>query len=69
MKQKTIITELFEDIEKFGWKVVSDKIKFYTRAEKDMLNLSYLKGKIDKANDSGDFEQYYNNNYGEEESN
>ena len=69
MKNKTIIEELFADIEKFGWDLVKDKINFYTRVEKDMLNLSYLKGKIDKTNDSGDFEQYYNNNYGEKESN
>ena len=44
MKNKTIITELFEDIEKFGWNLVKDKIHFYKNAEKLQIYDSFIAG-------------------------
>lgn len=81
MKNKTIITELFEDIEKFGWKVVQNKINFYLKKEKQQILDSHYDAairiveikfpeKIEKCtNDFQDAEQYYKETYGEEESN
>lgn len=75
MKQKTIITELFEDIEKFGWDLVKDKIHFYKNAEKlQIINAHYsanielmkeiVPELLDKClNDFEDAEQYHKETY------
>ena len=69
MKEKTIIKELFEDIEKFGWNVVSTKINFYLNKEKEQMEKSFTQETLDfKYGIWENFEQYYNNTYGEEES-
>lgn len=72
MKQKTIIAEVFEDIEKFGWNVVSTKLNFYLKKEKQNLLKTWIDGKEDDRFGNTvfeDAEQYYNDTYGKEESN
>jgi len=36
-KKMTNVEELFVDIEKFGWKVVRDKVKFYKKKERQQI--------------------------------
>lgn len=71
MKQKTIITELFEDIEKFGWDLVKDKIHFYIKAEKLQLYDSFVEGITTALTEEPFYlaQKYYKETYGEEESN
>lgn len=70
MKQKTIITELFADIEKFGWKVVQDKINFYLKKEKQQIIDAVNEGiSLCDCEFDDEANEYYNDTYGEEESN
>lgn len=76
MKQKTIITELFADIEKFGWKVVKDKINFYRRKEKQQIKNAYdSEDREVYTSEERDYnkelssDEYYIKTYVEEESN
>ena len=56
----TIIEELFKDIEKFGWKVVENKIKFYLEKEKQQIINSYNDGQSHSFSNYKDGEDYYN---------
>lgn len=76
MKQKTIITELFADIEKFGWNAVRGKINFYRRKEKQQIKNAYdIEYREVYTYDERDYnkelssDEYYIKTYGEEESN
>jgi len=70
MKEKTIIKELFEDIEKFGWDLVKDKIHFYKNAEKlQILNAVNEGISLCDCEFDDEANEYYNDTYGEEESN
>ena len=56
----TITEELFKDIEKFGWKVVENKINFYLEKEKQQLIDTYIDGQSHGFNHYKDGEDYYN---------
>jgi hypothetical protein len=70
MKQDTIITELFADIEKFGWDLVKDKIHFYKKAEKLQIFDSFVGGITTALTEEPIYlaQKYYNETYGKEES-
>lgn len=65
MKQKTIITELFADIEKFGWKVVQDKINFYLKKEEEQIETAVTYGNRMEFYDGSETagKQYYKETY------
>jgi hypothetical protein len=71
MKEKTIITELFADIEKFGWDLVKDKINFYKKAEKLQMYDSFVAGILTPLTEEPIYlaHKYHKETYGKEESN